>query len=90
MDNGCLTKKELNVIESSQSDLSNWLSTIKLSMKAMSSDNIFSPTCYSSAYVERMFREKTRESFIQYWNSELNVADVNRIRKSKLCTYKMF
>ena len=78
MDNGCLTKKALNVIESSQSDISNWLSTIKLSMKAMSSDNIFSsPSYYSSEYVERMFKAKIRESFIQYWNSELNIADVN-------------
>ena len=41
MDNGCLTKKSLNVIESSQSDISNWLSTIgyPLGMKAMSLDN---------------------------------------------------
>ena len=91
MDNGCLTKKAVNVIESSQSDISNWLSTIKLSMKAMSLDNIFSsPSYYSSVYVERMFKAKIRESFIQYWNSELNIADVNSIRNSKLRTYKMF
>ena len=60
-------------------------------MKAMSLDNIFSSlSCYSSGYVERMFRAKIRESFIQYWNSELNIADVNSIRNSKLRTYKMF
>ena len=80
MGNGYLIKKALKVIESSQSSISNWLSTIKLSMTAMSSDNIFfSPSCYSSAYVERMFKAKIRESFIQYWNSELNIADVNSI-----------
>ena len=91
MDKICLTKIALNVIESSQNDISNWLSTIKLSMKAMSLDNIFSsPSCYSSAYVERMFKAKIRESLIQYWNSELNIADVNSIRNSKLRTYKMF
>ena len=91
MDNGYLTKKAFNIIKSSQSDISNWLSTIKLSMKAMSLDNIFSsPSCYSSAYVERMFKAKIRESFIQFWNSELNIADVNSIRNSKLRTYKMF
>ena len=85
-------KKALNVIESSQSDISNWLSTIKLSMKAMYLDIILSsPSCYSSTYVERMFKAKIRESFIQYWNSELNIADVNSIRNSKgLRTYKMF
>ena len=87
--------KALNVIGSSQSDTSIWLSTIlstiKLSMKAMSLDNIFSsPSCYSSVYIERMFKAKIRESFIQYWNSELNIADVNSVRNSKLCTYKMF
>ena len=91
MEDGRLTKKALNVIESSQSDISNWLSTVKLSMKALSLDNIFSsPSCYSSTYVERMFKAKIRESFIQYWNSELNIADVNSIRNSKLRTYKMF
>ena len=70
MDNGCLTKIALNVIKSFQSDIWNWLSTIKLSMKAISVlDNIFSsPSCYSSEYVERMFKAKIRESFIQYWN----------------------
>ena len=88
MEDGCLTKKALNVIESSQSDISNWLSTVKLSMKAMSLDNIFS--CYSSTYVERIFKAKIRESFMQYWNSELNIADVSSIRNSKLRTYKMF
>ena len=35
MDNGCLTQKALDVNESSKSDISNWLSTIKLGMKAM-------------------------------------------------------
>ena len=91
MEDGCLTKKALNIIESSQSDIPNWLSTVKLSLKAMSLDNIFSsPSCYSNAYVERMFKAKIRESFIQYWNSELNIADVNSIRNSKLHTYKMF
>ena len=91
MEDGCLTKKALNVIESSQCDISNWLSTVKLSIKAMSLDNIFSsPSCYSSAYVERMFNAKIRESFIQYWNSELNIAEVNSIRNSKLRTYKIF
>ena len=90
-DNGCLIKKALNVIESSQSNISNWLSTIKLSMKAMSLDNMFSsPSYYFSVYVERMFKAKIRESFIQYWNSELNIADVNSIRNSKLRTHKMF
>ena len=60
-------------------------------MKAMSLDNIFSsPSYYSSVYVERMFKAKIRESFIQYWNSELNIADVNSVPNSKLCTYKMF
>ena len=60
-------------------------------MKAMSLDNIFSSlSCYSSGYVERMFKAKIRESFIQYWNSELNIADVNSIRNSKLRTYKMY
>ena len=85
-------QKALDVIESSQSDISNWLSTIKLSMKAMSLDNIFSsPSYYSSVYVERMFKAKIRESFIQYWNSEVNIADVNSMRNSKgLRTYKMF
>ena len=87
MDTGCLTKKALNVMESSQSDISNWLSTIKLSMKAVSLDNIFSsPSCYYSAYVERMFKAKIRKSFIQYWNSELNIADVNSVRNSKFRT----
>ena len=90
MDNGCLTKKALNVTESSQSDISNWLSTIKLSMKTMSLDSIFSSlSCYSSVYVERMFKANIRVSFIQYLNSELNIADVNSIRNSKLRTYKM-
>ena len=37
-----------------------------------------------------MFKEKMREFFIQYWNSELNLADVNNIRNGKLRTYKMF
>ena len=61
MDNGCLTKKALNVIESSQSDISNWSFAIKLSIKAMSLDNIFSsPSCYPSAYVERMFKVQIR------------------------------
>ena len=60
-------------------------------MKEMSLDNIFSSlSCYSSAYVERMFKAKIRESFIQNWNSELNIVHVNSIRNSKLCTYKMF
>ena len=61
-------------------------------MKALSFDNLFSsPSCYSSPYVERMFKAKIRESFIQYWNSELNIADVNSMRNSKgLRTYKMF
>ena len=61
-------------------------------MKAMSLDNIFSsPSCYFSPYVERMFKAKIRESFIQYWNSELNISDVNSMRNSKgLRTYKMF
>ena len=94
MDNGYLTKKACNIIESSQSGISNWLnwlSTIKLSMKAMSLDNIFSsPSYYSRAYVERMFKAKIRESFTEFSNSELNIADVNSIRNSKLPTYKMF
>ena len=61
MDDGCLTKKALNVIESSQNDISNWLSTIKLNMNAMSLDNIFSsPSYYSSVYVERKFKAKIR------------------------------
>ena len=91
MDNGCLTKKALDVIESSQSDISNWLSTIELSMKAMFLDNIFSsPSCYSSAYIERMFKAKIRESFKTILELKLNIADVNSIRNSKLRTYKMF
>ena len=58
MDNNeCLTKKALNVIESSQTVISNWLSTVKLSIKAMLLDNILSsPSYYSSVYVERMFK----------------------------------
>ena len=60
-------------------------------MKSLSLDNIFSsPSCYSSTYVERMFKAKIRESFIRYWNSELNIADVNSIQDSRLPTYKMF
>ena len=91
MNNGCLTKKAFSLIERSQSDISNWLSTIKLSMKALYLDNVLSsPSCYSSAYVERMFKAKIRKLFIQYWNSELNIADVNSIRNSKLRAYKMF
>ena len=84
MGNGCLTKKAFKVIESFQSDISNWLSTITLSMKAIFS----SPLCYSSAYIERMFKTMIRESFIQYWNSELNITDVNSILNSKLRAYK--
>ena len=91
IDNGCLTIKALNVNESSQSDIELVIHYIKLSMKTMSFDNIFSsPTYYSSVYVERMFKTEIRESFIQYWNSELNIADVNSIRNSKRRTYKMF
>ena len=33
---------------------------------------------------------RIRKSFIQHCNSELNIADVNSIRNSKLRTYKMF
>ena len=39
---------------------------------------------------ESIFKAKIREALMQYWNLEQNIADVNRIRNSKLCAYKIF
>ena len=91
MTDNCLAKLASYEIENSRDNSSDWKVSIKHLLKLMSLENVYAnPQTYGVDQLNSLCKNKTRSIFIEFWNSELSMADIGSVRNSKLLTYKQF
>ena len=80
MTDNCLAKLVLCEIENSSDNSSDWKSSIKHLLKLMSLENVSAnPQTYGVDQLNTLCKNKIRSIFIEFWNSELSMADIRSV-----------